>query len=99
MPENHSSVVIEDLVKKFGEFTAVDHIRLQTRKGEIFGFLGPNGAGKSTTIRMLCGLLKPTAGRALVAVMENYQQDDGSIAIPSALIPYMGGIKSIERAA
>lgn len=67
MPENHSSVVIEDLVKKFGEFTAVDHIRLQTRKGEIFGFLGPNGAGKSTTIRMLCGLLKPTAGRALVA--------------------------------
>jgi ABC-2 type transport system ATP-binding protein len=67
MPENHSSVVIEDLVKRFGDFTAVDHIRLQTRKGEIFGFLGPNGAGKSTTIRMLCGLLKPTAGRAMVA--------------------------------
>ena len=67
MPENHNSVVIEDLVKKFGEFTAVDHIRLATRKGEIFGFLGPNGAGKSTTIRMLCGLLKPTAGRAVVA--------------------------------
>src|SRR5512135_3221378 len=66
MPENHSSVVIEDLVKKFGDFTAVDHIRLQTREGEIFGFLGPNGAGKSTTIRMLCGLLKPTGGRAVV---------------------------------
>jgi len=61
------SVVIEGLVKRFGDFVAVDHISLETRKGEIFGFLGPNGAGKSTTIRMLCGLLKPTAGKALVA--------------------------------
>jgi ABC-2 type transport system ATP-binding protein len=54
-------------VKRFGDFLAVDHISLQTQKGEIFGFLGPNGAGKSTTIRMLCGLLKPTSGKALVA--------------------------------
>jgi drug efflux transport system ATP-binding protein len=61
------SVVIEGLVKRFGDFVAVDHISLETRKGEIFGFLGPNGAGKSTTIRMLCGLLTPTAGKALVA--------------------------------
>jgi ABC-2 type transport system ATP-binding protein len=67
MPENHNSVVIEDLVKKFGAFVAVDHISLHTRKGEIFGFLGPNGAGKSTTIRILCGLLRPTSGRATVA--------------------------------
>ena len=67
MPENHRSVVIEDLVKQFGNFVAVDHISLEARKGEIFGFLGPNGAGKSTTIRMLCGLLTPTSGRALVA--------------------------------
>lgn len=67
MPENHSSVVIEDLVKRFGDFVAVNHISLETRKGEIFGFLGPNGAGKSTTIRMLCGLLTPTSGRAIVA--------------------------------
>jgi ABC-2 type transport system ATP-binding protein len=67
MPENHSSVVIQDLVKRFGDFVAVNHISLETRKGEIFGFLGPNGAGKSTTIRMLCGLLTPTSGRALVA--------------------------------
>jgi ABC-2 type transport system ATP-binding protein len=67
MPENNHSVVIEDLVKKFGDFVAVDHINLATQKGEIFGFLGPNGAGKSTTIRMLCGLLTPTSGRALVA--------------------------------
>ncbi|HEV2715439.1 MAG TPA: ATP-binding cassette domain-containing protein [Terriglobales bacterium] len=67
MPENHSSVVIEDLVKQFGDFVAVNHISLETRNGEIFGFLGPNGAGKSTTIRMLCGLLTPTSGRAIVA--------------------------------
>ena len=67
MPENHSSVVVQDLVKQFGEFVAVNHISLEARKGEIFGFLGPNGAGKSTTIRMLCGLLTPTSGRAIVA--------------------------------
>ena len=65
--ENHSSVVIENLVKRFGDFVAVDHISLETSKGEIFGFLGPNGAGKSTTIRMLCGLLRPTSGHAVVA--------------------------------
>lgn len=67
MINGERSVVIEDLVKRFGDFTAVDHISLETRKGEIFGFLGPNGAGKSTTIRMLCGLLTPTSGRAQVA--------------------------------
>lgn len=67
LPDNHNSVVIEDLVKRFGDFVAVNHISLETRKGEIFGFLGPNGAGKSTTIRMLCGLLTPTSGRAIVA--------------------------------
>jgi ABC-2 type transport system ATP-binding protein len=61
------TVVIEDLVKRFGKFTAVDHVSLSVSKGEIFGFLGPNGAGKSTTIRMLCGLLTPTSGRASVA--------------------------------
>ena len=67
MAENGNSVVIENLVKQFGDFVAVDHINLEIRKGEVFGFLGPNGAGKSTTIRMLCGLLKPTSGRAQVA--------------------------------
>lgn len=67
MNNNGSSVVVEQLVKRFGDFTAVDRLSLETRTGEIFGFLGPNGAGKSTTIRMLCGLLRPTAGRATVA--------------------------------
>ena len=61
------AVEIEDLVKKFGTFVAVDHIQFRVARGEIFGFLGPNGAGKSTTIRMLCGLLMPTSGRGKVA--------------------------------
>ena len=67
MPEGYNSVVIENLVKQFGDFVAVDHINLEIQKGEVFGFLGPNGAGKSTTIRVLCGLLTPTSGRARVA--------------------------------
>ncbi len=61
-----TAVEIDDLVKTFGSFVAVDHVSLTVPKGEIFGFLGPNGAGKSTTIRMLCGLLTPTAGRGSV---------------------------------
>jgi ABC-2 type transport system ATP-binding protein len=61
------AVEVEDLVKTFGTFVAVDHIHFQVGKGEIFGFLGPNGAGKSTTIRMLCGLLIPTSGKGRVA--------------------------------
>jgi ABC-2 type transport system ATP-binding protein len=63
---NRWAVETHDLVKAFGSFIAVDRVSLRVKKGEIFGFLGPNGAGKSTTIRMLCGLLTPTAGRALV---------------------------------
>ncbi len=58
------------LTKRFGAFTAVDSVDLAVREGEIFGFLGPNGCGKSTTIRMLCGLLKPTSGEATVAGMD-----------------------------
>jgi ABC-2 type transport system ATP-binding protein len=67
MNETQPSVVVENLTKRFGKFVAVDNISLQAHRGEIFGFLGPNGAGKSTTIRILCGLLRPTSGRALVA--------------------------------
>lgn len=67
MTENTQAVVAEGLTKKFGAFTAVDRLDLSIAKGEVMGFIGPNGAGKSTTIRMLCGLLQPTAGRASVA--------------------------------
>jgi len=61
-----AAVEVEKLVKRFGTFTAVDHVSFSVSAGEIFGFLGPNGAGKSTTIRMLCGLLTPSGGRARV---------------------------------
>src|SRR5208337_11733 len=67
MTDDNAAVAVEDLVKRFGSFTAVDHITFAARKGEVFGFLGPNGSGKSTTIRILCGLLHPTSGRAQVA--------------------------------
>ncbi len=63
---NTFSVRVENLTKTFGDFTAVDNINFEVKKGEIFGFLGPNGAGKSTTIKILCGLLKPTSGSAIV---------------------------------
>jgi ABC-2 type transport system ATP-binding protein len=62
-----AAVIAEGLTKTFGSFTAVDHLDLSIAKGEVVGFIGPNGAGKSTTIRMLCGLLTPTDGRAEVA--------------------------------
>ena len=67
MTSNGNSVEVENLVKRFGSFTAVDRISFSTRTGEVFGLLGPNGSGKSTTIRIMCGLLHPTSGRASVA--------------------------------
>ncbi len=60
------SITVRDLTRRFGQFVAVDRVSFDVARGEIFGFLGSNGAGKSTTIRMLCGLLKPTSGTATV---------------------------------
>lgn len=62
-----NAIVATDLTKKFGSFTAVDHISFEVAPGEIFGFLGANGAGKTTAMRMLNGLLKPTSGSGIVA--------------------------------
>ena len=63
----HKVIEVHDLAKRFGSFTAVDHISFEVEQGEIFGFLGANGAGKTTAMRMLCGLSKPTSGNGLVA--------------------------------
>ncbi|HEU4522077.1 MAG TPA: ABC transporter ATP-binding protein [Thermoanaerobaculia bacterium] len=63
-------IEIRDLTKKYGDFTAVDHLSLSVSRGEIFGFLGPNGAGKTTTIRVLAGLSLPTSGQALVGGLD-----------------------------
>ena len=62
-----SAITVTDLTKKFGSFTAVDHIDFLVKDGEIFGFLGANGAGKTTAMKMLTGLLRPTAGTGIVA--------------------------------
>ena len=62
MNANTTAIVVEDLTKRFGAFTAVNQINFQVKRGEIFGFLGPNGSGKTTTIRMTLGLMQPTSG-------------------------------------
>ena len=66
MKNDNVAVSVDEIEKRFGNFTAVNRISFEVEKGEIFGFLGPNGAGKSTTIRMLCGLLTPTSGSGTV---------------------------------
>jgi len=70
------AVQAEDLTKRFGEFTAVDHVSFNVVQGEIFGFLGPNGAGKTTTISMLCTLLQPTEGKAKVSGFDVVKEAD-----------------------
>src|SRR5262245_1386456 len=57
-----TAIEVQDLTKQFNDFTAVDHIHFSVSAGEVFGYLGPNGSGKTTTIRMLLGLLRPSAG-------------------------------------
>lgn len=68
------SIDVENLTKKFGNFTAVDHINFKVKKGEIFGFLGANGAGKTTAMKMMCGLLLPTSGNAIIAGYDMHTQ-------------------------
>jgi ABC-2 type transport system ATP-binding protein len=65
-----NAVLVEDLAKRYGAFTAVDRVSFSVARGEIFGFLGPNGAGKTTTIKMLTGLVPPTSGRGRVAGLD-----------------------------
>lgn len=67
-------IVADGLTKRFGIFTATDHISFQVKEGEIFGFLGANGAGKTTAMRMLCGLSRPSDGKATVAGFDVYEQ-------------------------
>ncbi len=74
---------VTGLTKKFGDFTAVDHVSFSVRKGEVIGYLGPNGSGKTTTIRMLCGLMQPTSGTARVMGLDVVRQ-------PEAIKPHIG---------
>ena len=70
------AVKVLDLEKRFGRFVAVDRVSFSVKTGEIFGFLGPNGAGKSTTIRMLCGIISPSAGSGRVAGYDIFTQSE-----------------------
>jgi ABC-2 type transport system ATP-binding protein len=72
-----NAISVSKLTRRFGEFVAVDGLTFDVRQGEIFGFLGSNGAGKSTTIRMLCGLLKPTSGTATVGGLDVGRDPEG----------------------
>jgi ABC-2 type transport system ATP-binding protein len=72
-----SAIEVRDLTRKFGAFVAVDRVSFEVGEGEIFGFLGANGAGKSTTIRMLCGLLRPTNGSARVGGLDVSRDPEG----------------------
>jgi drug efflux transport system ATP-binding protein len=71
------AIDVKHLTRRFGQFVAVDDVTFDVRKGEIFGFLGSNGAGKSTTIRMLCGLLRPTSGTAVVGGIDVAADPEG----------------------
>src|SRR5881397_2446725 len=79
-------IEVDKLTKRFGTFTAVDHVSFSVGKGSIFGFLGPNGSGKTTVIRMLCGILEPTEGTGRIAGIDVKTETDrikGSIGYMS----------------
>jgi ABC-2 type transport system ATP-binding protein len=109
-----AAITVRDLTRRFGAFTAVDRVSFEVAQGEVFGFLGANGAGKSTTIRMLCGLLRPTSGTALVAGVDVTRDPEGvkrrigymsqRFSLYEALtvdqnIRFYGGIYGLEGAA
>ncbi len=110
---SETAILAEDLTRKFGDFTAVNRISFEIKKGEIFGFLGANGAGKTTAMKMLTGLLIPTSGAAMVSGWDVYTEADqikkniGYMSQKFSLyddltalenIRFYGGIYGIDRA-
>jgi ABC-2 type transport system ATP-binding protein len=96
------AIVAEELVYRYGDLVAVDHVSFNVAEGEILGFLGPNGAGKTTTVKMLTGLLRPRAGRALVLGMdvarhaEKVQQEIGVCFEEANLYEQMSAVENLE---
>jgi ABC-2 type transport system ATP-binding protein len=103
-PQYDDSTIISTsrLTKAFGKLVAVNDLELQVMRGDVFGFLGPNGSGKTTTIRMLLGLIRPTAGRAVLFGMDNaYQlpailQRIGAIVETPVFYPYLSGLDNLR---
>jgi ABC-2 type transport system ATP-binding protein len=97
-----STIVIENLVKKFEDVTAVDDVSLQVEKGELFGLLGPNGAGKTTIINVLCGLVKPTSGSTFIGGYDMQREPEkgkgllGVCIQETAVYPYLSGEENVE---
>lgn len=83
------AVVAHDLVRAFGQKVAVNHLNLNVRRGEFYGFLGPNGAGKSTTIKMLTGLLRPTSGQVVVGGVDVWRDPLRARALMGVLPEYL----------
>ncbi len=105
--QNDDTIIISTsrLTKAFGNLVAVNDLHLQVMRGDVFGFLGPNGSGKTTTIRMLLGLIRPTAGRAIIFGMDNsYQlpailQRIGAIVETPVFYPYLSGKDNLHAVA
>lgn len=102
VPDDTTVISTNRLTKAFGNLVAVNDLNLQVMRGDVFGFLGPNGSGKTTTIRMLLGLIRPTAGRAVLFGMDNaYQlplilQRIGAIVETPIFYPYLSGIDNLR---
>ncbi|MBC7131226.1 ATP-binding cassette domain-containing protein, partial [Candidatus Bathyarchaeota archaeon] len=96
------AIVLEDVVKRFEDVVAVNHLSLRVLEGELFGLLGPNGAGKTTTVNILCGLLKPTSGSAFVGgydVQKEAMKVKELIGVcpqETAVYPYLTGAENVE---
>jgi len=103
-PQYEDNIIISTsrLTKAFGNLVAVNDLHLQVMRGDVFGFLGPNGSGKTTTIRMLLGLIRPTAGRAVIFGMDNAHQlpsilpHIGAIVETPVFYPYLSGIDNLR---
>ncbi|NMC07920.1 MAG: ATP-binding cassette domain-containing protein [Candidatus Lokiarchaeota archaeon] len=102
IPLNNDAIVVNDIVKRFDDIVAVDHLNLVIKKGELFALLGPNGAGKTTLIKILCGLLEPTSGGAMVGgldVRQDLEKVKGKIGVcpqEASVFPYLTGKENIE---
>jgi len=96
------AIVIANLTKRFEDVTAVDDLSLDIQRGELFGLLGPNGAGKTTTIKILCGLLEPTSGSAMVGGYDVQKERAkvkeliGVCPQDTAVYPYLTGRENVE---